>query len=112
MRWGFYNKRYNKLVPYAALTYDPTTHQVVPNELESYDPATHRLVEKFEWDPDNFETREELEAFLTEFLGFEPDPEGIHKKPMTFDWETDVAEEIIVLDRQVKASATVATNCL
>lgn len=96
MRWGFYNKRTHKKVSVHTEVYDPTT-------LALYDPTTHRLVEKFDWDPENFETREELESFLTEFLGFEPDPEGIHKKPMTFDWETDVTEDIIILDRQVTA---------
>lgn len=96
MGWRLYNTKTHKKVEIDTQVFDP---QIVA----LYDPKTHRLVEKFDWDPDNFETREELETFLTEFLGFEPDPEGIHKKPMTFDWETDVTEEIIILDRQVTA---------
>lgn len=60
MGWRLYNTKTHKKVEIDTQVFDP---QIVA----LYDPKTHRLVEKFDWDPDNFETRGELEAFLTEF---------------------------------------------
>lgn len=89
-----YNTKKYRVIPKERGSYDTAEEYPVALNLRTYDPEvyglydlkTQRAIEKWPWDPDNFETLGDLHDFLTEYLGFEVDPEDQWSGIRDFDW--------------------------
>lgn len=90
-----YNTKKYRVIPVERGSYDKTMEGVYDLDTQGvYDKETERVIEKYPWDPENFETPGELHDFLAEYLGFEVEPEG-YQHPFTWDWAKDAPEEVL-----------------
>jgi hypothetical protein len=89
-----YNTKKYRVIPIERGSYDKSTEGLYDLETEgTYNKETHRAIEKYPWDPDNFETLGDLHDFLTEYLGFETELEDQWSGIRDFDW-SKITEEV------------------